>query len=107
LRPATRGKDNYEDDKSSASTKSAKTIKSLSKTMNSLEKSNQRLKKSVSALQKCNEDDNDDSSISTVEGSSHCQDAMEMLKEQHPKIVPALKSRKFTDLDLRNMFLFG
>jgi hypothetical protein len=30
---------------------------------------------------------------------------MEMLKEHHPKIVLALKSRKFTDLDLRNVLL--
>jgi hypothetical protein len=30
---------------------------------------------------------------------------MEMLKEHHPKIVHALKSRKFTDLDLRNVLL--
>jgi hypothetical protein len=99
-----KGKDNYEDDKCSVSTKAAKTIKSLSNTMKSLEKDN--WKKSVSALQKCNEDDNDDSLISTaVEGSIHFQDAMEMLEEHHPKIVLALKSRKFTSLDLRNILL--
>ena len=41
-----------------------------------------------------------------MEGSSHFQDAMEiMLKEHHPKLVLALKSRKFTDLDLRNVLL--
>ena len=73
--------------------------------MKSLEKDNRRLKKSVGALQKCEEDDDDDSSLSTVEGSSHFQDALEMLKEHHPKIVLALKSRKFTDLDLRNVLL--
>jgi hypothetical protein len=59
----------------------------------------------VSMLHKCNEDDNNDSWLSTVEGSSHFQGAMEMLKEHHPKIVLALKSRKFTDLDLRNVLL--
>ncbi len=100
-----KGKDDDEDDKSLASNKSAKTIKSLSKTMKLLEKNNWWLKKSASALQKCNEDDNDDSLLSTVEGSSHFQDAMEMHKERHLKIVLALKSRKFTELDLRNMLL--
>jgi hypothetical protein len=56
-----------------------------------------------SALQKCNEDE--DSSLSSVEGSSHFQDAMEMLEEHHPNVVLALKSRKFTNLDLRNVLL--
>jgi hypothetical protein len=82
-----------------------KTIKSLSKTMRSLEKDNKRLKKSVSALQKCHKDDDNNSSISTVESSSHFQDALEMLKEHHPRIVLALKHRKFTELDLRNVLL--
>jgi hypothetical protein len=81
-----KGKDNDEDDESSTSTKSAKTIKSLSKTMTSLEIDNQRLKESVSVLQKCNEDDNDDSSISTVEGLGHFQDAIEMQEENHPRM---------------------
>jgi hypothetical protein len=97
------GKD--DDDKSSSSAKLAKTIKSLSKTMRSLEKDNKKLKKSVSALQKCNKDDDNNSSISTVEGSSHFQDALEMLKEHHPRIVLDLKHRKFTELDLRNVLL--
>jgi len=70
-----------------------------------LEKDNMRLKKSVSALQKCDKDDDDDLSISMVEGSSHFQDALEMLKEHHPRIVLALKHRKFTELDLRNVLL--
>jgi hypothetical protein len=78
-----------------------KTIKSLSKTMRSLEKDNIKLKKSVSALQKCDKDDDNDSSISMVEGSSHFQDSLEMLKEHHPRIVLALKHRKFTELNLR------
>ncbi len=47
----------------SVSSKSAKTMKSMSKTMKSLEKDNRNLKKSVSALQKCEEDDDNDSSI--------------------------------------------
>jgi hypothetical protein len=70
-----------------------------------LEKDNRQLKKLMLALQKCNEDDSNDSLLSTVEGSSHFQDVMEMLKKHHPKIFLALKSRKFTDLDLRNMLL--
>jgi hypothetical protein len=89
-----KGKDDDEDDKSSASTKSAKTIKFLSKTMKSLEEDNQRLEISVSALQKC-----------TVEGPSYFQDAIKMLEEHHPKIVLALKSRKFTSLNIRNVVL--
>ncbi len=52
-----KGKDDEEDEKSMASNKSSKSIKSLSKTMRSLEKDNQRLKKLVSALHKCNEDE--------------------------------------------------
>jgi hypothetical protein len=73
--------------------------------MKLLGKDNRRLKKLVSALQKCNEDDKDDSLLSMVEGSSHFHDAMEMIEEDHPKIVLALKSRKFADLDLRNVLL--
>ncbi len=69
-----------------------------------MEKDNKRLK-SVSALQKRDEDDDNDSSISTVEGSSHFQDALEMLKEHHPRIVLALKHRNFMELDLRNVLL--
>jgi hypothetical protein len=105
IKSRRKGKDDDEVDKSLASNKSAKTIKSLPKMMKLLEKDNRGLKKLVSALQKCNEDDNNDSLLSTVEGSSHFQDAMEMLKEDHPKIVLALKLRKFTDLDLRDMLL--
>jgi hypothetical protein len=62
-----------DDEKSSASTKSAKTMKSISKTMKSLEKDDRRLKKSVSALQKCKEDDDNDLSMSSTDGSSHFQ----------------------------------
>ncbi len=60
-----------DNEKSSAGMRSAKTMKSISKTIKSLEMDNRRLKKSVSALQKCKEDDDNDSSISSAEGSSH------------------------------------
>jgi hypothetical protein len=50
-----------DDEKASASTKLAKTMKFIFKTMKSLEKDNCWLKKSVSALQKCKEDDDNDS----------------------------------------------
>jgi hypothetical protein len=98
-------KANDDDDKSTKSTASSKSIKSLFKTLKSLEKSNQKLKRSVSALQKCEEDDNSNSSISTSEGTIHFQKALEMLEEHNPKIILALKSRKLTDLDLRNVLL--
>ncbi len=48
-----------------------------------------KLKKSVSALQKC-EEDNDESSISSSEGSNHFQMDLDLLEEQNPKIVLAL-----------------
>ncbi len=60
--------------------KSATLVKCLSKTIKSLEKSNRKLKKSVSALQKCEEDDDTNSSLST-EGTSHFQKSVEMLEE--------------------------
>ncbi len=63
-----KGMDDDEDNKSLASNKSAKTIKSLSKTMKLLEKDNRWLKKLVSTLQKCIEGDYDDSLLFTVEG---------------------------------------
>jgi hypothetical protein len=97
--------DDGNEDKSDASTKSVKSIKSITKTMKSLEKDNCRLKKSVSALQKCNEGEDDDLSISSAKGSSHFQEAMEMLQESHPKIALALKSSKSIRLDLRNVLL--
>jgi hypothetical protein len=98
-----KGKDDGEDEKSVASNISSKTIKSLSMTMKSLEKDNQRLKKSVNALQKCNEDEESLSSLE--EGTSHFQNAMEMLEEYHPKVILALKLSKFTNLYLRNVLL--
>jgi hypothetical protein len=75
--------DDGNDDKSVASAKSAKSINSITKTMKLLEKDNCRLKKSVSALQKCNESEDNDLSISSAEGSSHFQEAIEMLQESH------------------------
>jgi len=84
--------------------KSVALVKSLSKTVKSLEKSNRKLKKSVSALQKCEEDDDTNSSLST-EGTSHFQKSVEMLEECNPKVVLALKSRKLKDLDLKNVLL--
>ncbi len=86
------------------STSDSKSIKSLSKTLKSLEKSNRKLKKSVSVLQKC-EEDGDDSSISSSEGTNHFQMELDLLEEQNPKIILALKSRKYDDLDLRNDLL--
>jgi hypothetical protein len=97
--------DDADDEKSVAGAKSSKSIKSLTKTMKALEKDNWRLKKSVSLLQKCDEDDNDDSSLSSVEGSTHFQEAMEILSDSYPKIALALKSKKSMGLDLRNVFL--
>ncbi len=94
-----------DDDKSTKSTASSKSIKSLCRMLKSLEKSNQKLKKSVSALKKCKEDNNANSSISSSEGTSHFQKGVEMLKEHNPKIVLALKSSKSDDLDLRNVLL--
>ncbi len=66
--------------------KSVALVKSLSKTVKSLEKSNRKLKESVSALQKCAEDDDTDSSLST-EGTSHFQKSVKMLEERNPKVV--------------------
>jgi hypothetical protein len=95
-----------DDEKFSASAKSAKMKKSISKTMKSLEKYNHRLKKSVCALQKCKEDaDDNDLSISSAEGLSHFQKVIEFLKESYPKIALALKLSKSLDLDLGYVLL--
>ncbi len=71
--------DAADDERSAASAKSSKSIKSRTKTMKALEKDNWRLKKSGNTFQKCNEDDNNDSSLSSVEGSTHFQEAVETL----------------------------
>jgi hypothetical protein len=97
--------DDADDERSAASAKSSKSIKSLTKTMKALEKDNRRLKKSVSLLQKCNEDDDADSSLSSVEGSTHFQEAVETLRDSYPKIALALKSKKSMGLDLRKVLL--
>jgi hypothetical protein len=97
--------DDGNDDKSVASAKLAKSIKSITKTMKLLEKDNHRLKKSVNALQKWNKGEDNDLSISSAKGSSRFQEAMEMLKEFDPKIVLVLKSSKSIGLDLRNVLL--
>jgi hypothetical protein len=94
--------DDGNNDESVVSAKSGKSIKSITKTMKLLEKDNDRLKKSVSALQKCNEGEDNDLSISSAKGSSHFQEAMAMLQESHPKNTLALKSSKSIGLDLRN-----
>ncbi len=94
-----------DNEKSSASAKSAKMIKSISKTMKSLKKDNCMLKKSVSALQKCKEYDEDDLSVPSTEGWSHFQKAIEFLEESYPKIALALKSSKSLYLNLRCVLL--
>ena len=94
-----------DDERSATSAKSSKSIKSLTKTMKALEKDNRRLKKSVSVLQKCDEDDDDDSLLSSVERSTHFQEAVETLRDSNPKIALALKSKKLMGLDLRNVLL--
>ncbi len=76
-------------------------MKSISKTMKSLEKDNCRLKKPVSALQKCKEDDDNDSSLSSAESLSQFQKDIKFLEEIYPTIALALKSRKSLNLDLR------
>jgi hypothetical protein len=73
--------------------------------MEVLEKDNWRLKKSVGALQKGDEDDNNDSSLSSVEGSIHFQEGMESLRDSYPKIALELKLKKSRGLDLRNVLL--
>jgi hypothetical protein len=73
--------DDADDERSAASAKFSKLIKSLTKTMKAQEKYNWRLNKSVSVLQKCDEDDNDDSSLSSVEGSTHFQEAVETVRD--------------------------
>jgi hypothetical protein len=83
----------------------SKNNESISKMMKSLENDNHRWKKSVSALQKCEEDDDDDFSISCAEGLSHFQKATKFLEESYPKIALALKLSKSLDLDLRCVLL--
>ncbi len=101
----TKAAEDDDDEKSSASAKSAKMMKSISKTIKSLKKDTRRLKKSVGALQKCKENDDNDSSISSAEGLSHFQKAIEFLEESYPKIALPLKSTKSLNLDLGYVLL--
>jgi hypothetical protein len=73
--------EDYDDEKSSDCAKSAKMMESIFKTIKSLEKDSCKVKKSVSALHKCKEDDDDDSSISSTEGLSHFQKAIKILSQ--------------------------
>jgi hypothetical protein len=76
-------------------------MKSISKTMKFLERDNTRLKKSVGTLQKSKEDNDNDLSISSAEGSSYFQKAIKFLEESHLKIALALKLSKSPNLNLR------
>jgi len=80
-------------------------MKSIYKRMKSLEKGNRRLTKFVSALQKCKEDDDNDSSISSAESSSHFQKGIMTLERSYPKIALTLKLSKSLNLDLRYVLL--
>ncbi len=88
-------------EKSSASAKLAKTMKSISMMMKSLKKDNCSLKKSISALQKCKEDDDNDSSISSTEGLSHFQKAIKFLEESYPKIATHFEVEQVTQSGLK------
>jgi hypothetical protein len=76
-----------------------------SKSIKSLTKQIKTLKKSVSALQAHQEDSNDDSSLSSVEGDAHFQYACAAIGSSYPRIAMALKSYKARDLDLRSVWL--
>ncbi len=84
--------------KSVSSSKSNKTIKSLTKQV-------MTLKKSVSALQAHNKGSKDDSSISSKEGDAHFQYACAAIASTNPNVAMALKSPKAWDLDLRSVWL--
>ncbi len=81
-----------------SSSKSSKTIKSLTKQV-------ETLKKSVSALQAHNEDSEDESSLSSEEGDAHFQYACAAIASTNPNVAMALKSSKARDLDLRSVWL--
>jgi hypothetical protein len=93
-----KAKKDSEDDKSVSSNKSAKTITSLTKQVKTLQKS-------ISALQAHQEDSNDDSSLSSVEGDTHFQYACAAIATSHPEVALAFKSHKARDLDLKIMWL--
>ena len=81
-----------------SSSKSNKTIKSLTKQVKTL-------KKSVSALQAHNEDSKNKSSLSSEEGDAHFQYACAAIASINPNVAMALKSSKARDLDLRSVWL--
>jgi hypothetical protein len=56
-------------------------------------------------LQSHQEDIDDDSSLSSVEGDTHFQYACAAIGTAHPKIAMALTSHKARDLDLRSVWL--
>jgi hypothetical protein len=87
-----------DDVKSASSSKSNKTIKSLTKQVKTL-------KMSVSALQAHNEGSEDDSSISSEEGDVHFQYACAAIASTNSNVAMALKSPKAQDLDLRSVWL--
>ncbi len=79
-----------------SSNKSAKTIKSLTKQVKTL-------KKLISTLQAHQEDSNDDSSLSSVEGNTHFQYECAAIATSHPEVALTLKSHKARDLDLKSV----
>jgi hypothetical protein len=81
-----------------SSSKSDKTIKSLTKQVKTL-------KKLVSALQAHNEDSKDDSSISSEEGDGHFQYTCAAIASTNLNVAMALKSPKAWDLNLRSVWL--
>jgi hypothetical protein len=81
-----------------SSSKSNKTIKSLTKQVKTL-------KKLVSTLQAHNEDSEDNSSISSEEGDAHFQYVCAAIASTNPNVAMALKSPKAQDLDLRSVWL--
>jgi hypothetical protein len=87
-----------DDVKSVSSSKSNKTIKSLTKQV-------KMLKKSVSALQAHNKDSEENSSISSEEGDAHFQYTCAAIASTNPNVAMALKSPKAWDLDLRSVWL--
>ena len=91
-------KKDSEDDKLVSSNKFAKTIKSLTKQIKTL-------KKFVSALQAHQEDSNDNSSLSSVEGDTNFQYACADIATTHPEVALALKSHEAWDLDLKSVWL--
>jgi hypothetical protein len=81
-----------------SSSKSNKTIKSLTKQVKTL-------KKSVSALQAHNKGIKDNSSISSEEGDAHFQYTCATIASTNPNVAMALKSPKAWDLDLGSVWI--